>query len=601
MILIGYALANAAFEIAKPYLKKAAEKAGEAIAGEIGKDAYNKIKKLLSDDNEGNKALAQYQQNPSETAKDALIEHLTLALENKPHEAQELNIIVNNYNLSQHVAIQSGNYTQTTIIQQQIIQGIDPEKHAEVLVAYKVASHSLDNLLKEKGYWVETQQRSDAEINQLKSALELARNKNSFNQAIKDKLNELDSKNDFANAEKLLKQEIVKKQRNELAETYFQLAGYANLQFKYKDALAYYKEAIHLDSENALYLNQAGLMMYTLGLHKDAIATYEKSLLLFRNIYGEQHRNIAIGYNNLGGVFCDLGDYQKALEFYGKALNIAVEIYGDKHPDVATYYGNLGRVWHAKGDYNKAIEFLDKALTISLAVHGDKHPDIAIKYNNLGESWRAKGDYKKAIEFYDKALAILMTLYEKTHPNIAACYNNLGCTWHSLGDYKKAIEYYDKAFPILKIVYGEMHVYIAAGYNNLGAAWWGLGDYQKAVEYHNKALLIDIAIYGDKHPDVATDYNNLGGAWRAFGDSKKAIEFYNKALLIDITLFGDEHPNVASDYNNLGFAWYDLKDTAKGISYVEKALNILKTIYPDGQHPSIKLYSDNLASLRQNR
>jgi len=540
--------------IASEALKIVAKKGLEAVVGKTAEDAYAQIKQkiigLLGGDKSASEALAQYEQNPTEDTRDVLMAGLTEAMERAPQEAQKLETFVNDY--SQKVQLHHSNHNVVTLIQQQTIIGIDPDKHADVIVSLKEVTRTLREKESENARLVEAKELSEHEKQRLLAELAEERGKNNFSKAIKDRLSQLDAVNDFAAAERLLKEEIAQKQQRELAETYYQLGGYAKLQLKYKDALTYYEKAMHLEIVNPLYPNEAGIMMCILGFYKKGIELYEIALLLERNIKGIENGNVAILHNNIGDAWKALGEYGKAREYHEKALGLHREIYGDK----------------------------------------DLY--VAIVYNNLGGTWDMQHDYRKAIECYNLALDIFIGLDNHGYPHIAACYNNIGKAWCSLGDFQKAIIFYNKSLSIDIAVNGLNHPDVAIDYNNLGGAWYELGELEQALDFFYKALTIDTIIYGDSHPKIAFLYNNLGGVWRAKGDYQKTLEYCEKALYIDKNTFGELHPNVAVRYNNLAGAWYDLKNMENAIYNFEKALNILETMYPDGQDRYTKQCRANL-------
>ena len=57
--------------------------------------------------------------------------------------------------------------------------------------------------------------------------------------------------------------------------------------------------------------------------------SYEKALIIRKEIYGEHHGDVAASYNNLRNVYIFLGQYSEAKEYYEKALIIGKEIHRD--------------------------------------------------------------------------------------------------------------------------------------------------------------------------------------------------------------------------------------------------------------------------------
>ena len=63
-------------------------------------------------------------------------------------------------------------------------------------------------------------------------------------------------------------------------------------------------------------------------------------------------------------MYDTLGEYNQAKELHEKALTIFKEIFGEDHGDVATSYDNLALVYNRPGEYNQAKELHEKALLI---------------------------------------------------------------------------------------------------------------------------------------------------------------------------------------------------------------------------------------------
>lgn len=63
-----------------------------------------------------------------------------------------------------------------------------------------------------------------------------------------------------------------------------------------------------MQPDNALYLNDAGLLHHTLANHRKAIEYLERALVSDLKTYGEDHPHVAIDRNNLGGAWDSLGE-----------------------------------------------------------------------------------------------------------------------------------------------------------------------------------------------------------------------------------------------------------------------------------------------------
>ena len=75
--------------------------------------------------------------------------------------------------------------------------------------------------------------------------------------------------------------------------------------------------------------------------------------------------------------------YNQAIEFYQKSLAIDMELYGREHPNIAISYNNIGEVYHNKREYNKAIDYYQQSLIISKKFLPSTHPSIQTVEENL--------------------------------------------------------------------------------------------------------------------------------------------------------------------------------------------------------------------------
>ena len=369
----------------------------------------------------------------------------------------------------------------------------------------------------------------------------------------------------------------------------------------YHTALHYCNKAQHVSiiqngensKEVAACYNNIGLTYSSQGYYQKALEYHQKALNIFLKVLGKRHPDVATCCNNMGTIYYYQGDYQRALEHLQKALNISLEFWGDRHPDVATIYGNIGGIYSSINDYQKALEYHQKALKIRLEVLGERHHDLAISYGNIGTIYSYQGDYQKALEYHQKALNIFLDFFGDQHPDVATSYGNIGNVYFYQNDYQKALECFQKALNIYLEVLGEKHPGVATCYNNIGSICSNQNDYQKALEYFQKALKIRLEVLGEKHPDVATSYNDIGNVHFPQGDYQRALEYFQKALKIKLEVCGERHSDVATSYNNIGRVYYSLRNYQKALEYHQKALNIYLEVWGE-KHPDVAESYNNI-------
>src|SRR5208282_3044244 len=106
--------------------------------------------------------------------------------------------------------------------------------------------------------------------------------------------------------------------------------------------------------ERAKALNTAGGLAYYQGDFPGALALYEESLAISREL-GDR-RLTAYALNNLGNVVYDQGDLAAARARHEESLAIRREL-GDRR-GMATTLNNLGNVAYTQGDFLSARELL---------------------------------------------------------------------------------------------------------------------------------------------------------------------------------------------------------------------------------------------------
>jgi tetratricopeptide (TPR) repeat protein len=117
-------------------------------------------------------------------------------------------------------------------------------------------------------------------------------------------------------------------------------------------------------------LNKSDLYMRTSGKLRDARSAIERALKIDEAVYGPGHPNVAIDFNNLGGVLHDMSELWEARNCFERALKIDEAVYGPDHPNVAIDFNNLGGVLHDMSEFREARNCFERALKIDEAVYG---------------------------------------------------------------------------------------------------------------------------------------------------------------------------------------------------------------------------------------
>jgi tetratricopeptide (TPR) repeat protein/S1-C subfamily serine protease len=333
-------------------------------------------------------------------------------------------------------------------------------------------------------------------------------------------------------------------------------------------ALIAVSEAIRLEPEDVISVNEKAGLLSKLGDKKGALVIYDRIIAK-----GEK----AWTYTNRGNVKSDLGDKKGALADHDVAIRI--------NPQFVEAYVNRGRTKSALGDKKGAIVDFNIAIRIN--------PKFAGAYTNLAIIKSDLGDKKSAIADFDIAIRI--------NPKAAEAYYNRGVAKSALGDKKGAISDYDTAIRI--------NPQDDSAYTNRGIAKSDLGDKKGAIADLDTAIRIN--------PQLAEAHYNRGNTRLDLGDKKGAISDYDTAIRINPKFIeacynraviksdlGDKkgaiadfdtviriNPQLAKAYFDRGNASSDLGDNKGAIADYDIAIRInpqsAETYYNRGNSKSV--------------
>ena len=95
--------------------------------------------------------------------------------------------------------------------------------------------------------------------------------------------------------------------------------------------------------------------------------------LLINHVYGENHPEIALSYNNYGALFIAIGNLKKAEEFMQKSLTIRLKICGENFDDTANSFSNLSLLYHKMNRNQEARLFAFLGYRTFFNLHRSNH------------------------------------------------------------------------------------------------------------------------------------------------------------------------------------------------------------------------------------
>jgi CHAT domain-containing protein/Tfp pilus assembly protein PilF len=198
--------------------------------------------------------------------------------------------------------------------------------------------------------------------------------------------------------------------------------------------------------------NDLGLVYSQIDKDK-ALEYYEKALVIYQKLHGNDHPKIAISKTNIAFIYSELELYGDATNNFESALKTWEKIYPQAHPTKAFLLFSLGKTYEKIGNAQAAKGYFDRALTMYEQSYGKKHPDIASVLNAVGNMRLSENKYDEALDYFQRALAANVSNFSSTDLNVnpqLTNYYNGNTLLYSLLNKAQALEarYYGKTIKI---------------------------------------------------------------------------------------------------------------------------------------------------------
>lgn len=152
------------------------------------------------------------------------------------------------------------------------------------------------------------------------------------------------------------------------------------------------------------------------GDYKSAQSALNQASNIYRKL--EDKINMASTLSDLAAIYIDIALVEEDIEaektlhqdaelLLIESLKIKRDLFEENHPDIAETIHNLANLFFDKKEFNKAIELHQQALDIFRNLYeNDQHPDISMSLENLANCYRAVNDMERAKDLYERSIAI---------------------------------------------------------------------------------------------------------------------------------------------------------------------------------------------------
>jgi tetratricopeptide (TPR) repeat protein len=109
------------------------------------------------------------------------------------------------------------------------------------------------------------------------------------------------------------------------------------------------------------------------GEHQTAGDFLERSLIIRRQFFGNDHHQTAHAYHSLGNLKHEQGEHEQAETLHIRARDIFEKTFGSDHHHFAKTVFAIANIKHKLGDLHIAHDLHEKALRIRKKIFGDDH------------------------------------------------------------------------------------------------------------------------------------------------------------------------------------------------------------------------------------
>ena len=291
--------------------------------------------------------------------------------------------------------------------------------------------------------------------------------------------------------------------------------------------------------------------------------------------------------NTMGNAYRSLGLYDSAAPLLEGALALRRQLWDEEHPDVATSLHDLARNLHSQGHLDRAEALHAEALEMRRRLHGPQSLEVAESLFGLAQTESTQNRYALAEQHHREALAIREERLGEG-PEVVASLVYLAASIARQDRHDEAEAIHRRALEMADRTLGESHPVVSESHYNLAFVLWRKGLYADAEAELRQALRLDRKRLGDeRHPLVGSGLTSLALVVAEQGRLDEALPLFEQAVEIYRERLGSEHPWVAQGLYNLARFHLDrMADADTALVEIEEALTIRRQLFGP-EHPSV--------------
>ena len=286
-------------------------------------------------------------------------------------------------------------------------------------------------------------------------------------------------------------------------------------------------------------LNGMGEVQRALSRHKEAEASFARSMEIKREILGPNHPDISTSLNNIAALRQDAGDLEGAEKLYAEAIGIREKQTPVDRPALASLLNNMGTLHRRMGRMDSAVEYIGRGVKIWEESVGAQHPTLAAGLNNLGELMLALDKGAEAEPLFRRSISIQEATLGEGHPQTATAYDNLGVLFMKQGRGAGAESMFRRALTTRTKQFGPAGGVTLESMHHLGQSLHMQGRYTEAVRVLTDELSVVEANKLQRTPQhgiALAELAYVNFAQRRFAEGERYLN--------EVSLFASELPAV---------------------------------------------------------
>ncbi len=420
------------------------------------------------------------------------------------------------------------------------------------------------------------------------------------------KMDDIDNALTYLNKALYIQQLSYGENHIELLATYADLGRLHEKKGNYAEAISHYKKAINVNiinnqndrSKEVMLNNRIAYIYYKQGSIHSALNHYETAYDIQLSRAPEKKKDIILTLHNIVNAYILLNDYDNITANLKKILILQKDLYGENHPEVASTYGYLGKVSIQYGSKENAISYFEEAILIRSR---NENPEEDTLYADdcyfLGSLLLKQGNPQRANIYFSKAVKSKQ-IHKESRVSLANLYTNIGIQYYGGGFYERAVKNFLEAIS-LKEVEGLAVRSILEDYEKTADAYLKMENYSDAYTILNEVIGKIDAYEGSLNSLLLSNiYNNMGITLNTLGRQNDAIVYYEKALYFAERIIPQDMNLVAVILENLSKNYNEQKDNQRSIYYLKRLIKLKSSRYGEYSN-ELSMHYNDLGNLYQ--